>query len=70
MGLLTRTVKVVDNEATGSLMRTARIKTGLSLREMARRLKQSPPYVSDLELGRRKWTQAKVDKWAEILLKA
>lgn len=48
-------------------MREARLKAGLSLREMARRLKMSAPYVSDLELGRRGWTEKKIEQWAAIL---
>jgi transcriptional regulator with XRE-family HTH domain len=37
-------------------MREKRLASWLTLREMARRLALSPAYVSDLELGRRRWT--------------
>lgn len=35
------------------LLRRARENAGLSLREVARRLKMTAPYISDVELGRR-----------------
>ncbi len=34
-------------------LRAKRERAGVSLREMAKRLKISPPYLSDVELGRR-----------------
>lgn len=67
LGLITRIVHEVDNVSTGILMRAARENGGLSLREMARRLNYSAPFISDLELGRRNWTQEMVDKWASVL---
>lgn len=67
IGLITRLVRVPDNTATGQLMREARERAGLSVREMARRLNQSAPFVSDLELGRRGWNDKRVAQWAKIL---
>ena len=67
IGLVTRLVPRVDNVATGALMRQARLKAGLTLREMARRLKCSAPYVCDLELGRRGWNESRLEEWARIL---
>ena len=43
------THKVVN----GLFLREARIREGLSLREMARRLRLSPAYLSDVERNRR-----------------
>jgi transcriptional regulator with XRE-family HTH domain len=40
-------------------MRARREKTGISLRELARRIKWSATYVSDLELGHKVWTEQK-----------
>lgn len=37
----------------GDLIRKRRTTAGISLRELARRLKITPAYLSDLELGRR-----------------
>jgi len=68
LGLITRLVRVTDNVATGQLMREARKRTGLSLREMARRLGQSAPFVSDLELGRRAWDEKRIEQWAGVLV--
>lgn len=68
LGLVTRLVRVSDNTATGQLMREARKRAGLSLREMARRLGQSAPFVSDLELGRRKWDWKRIEQWADVLV--
>ena len=39
--------------ASAVLMRAVRINAGISLREMARRLNFSAPYLSDIERGRR-----------------
>lgn len=39
----------------GQQLRNLRKKEGLSLRELARRMKVSVAYLSDLELGRRSW---------------
>lgn len=54
------TGKVFDDAAVGEEMRRMREDAGVSLREMARYLSLSPAYVSDLELGRRRWSTAKV----------
>lgn len=68
LGLVTRLVRVPDNAATGQLMREARKRAGLTLREMARRLGQSAPFVSDLELGRRGWDEKRIEQWADVLV--
>ena len=40
-------------EIDGACLREARIEAGISLREMARRLKLSAPYLSDIERNHR-----------------
>jgi len=50
------TGRVKDPKAIGAAMRKLREKTGISLRAFARILKLSAPYVSDLELGQRGWS--------------
>ena len=52
--------EVYDHEAIGAVMRKVREDAKLSLREIARRLHLSAPYVSDLELGRRNWTRSRI----------
>jgi len=57
------TGRVLDEKAVGALMREVRELKKVSLREVARRLRWSAPYVSDLERGRRLWTTAKQNKY-------
>ena len=59
--------KILDDRAFGNLLREARKKRGLSLREMARRCKWSASYVSDLELGKRIWTASKHRRYEKAL---
>lgn len=68
LGLVTRLVRVTDHAATGQLMREARLKAGLSLRAMARRLGLSAPFISDLERGRRSWDEGRVERYAGVLV--
>ena len=44
-----------DHVTIGANLRSSRERAGITLREMARRLGYSPPYISDRELGRRAW---------------
>ena len=43
----------MDNRTLGEVLRELREKTDLSLRELARKLDVSAPFLSDVELGRR-----------------
>lgn len=52
-----KTVRVVDHEATGKLWRETRKGLGISLRALAKELDVSAAYLSDLERGRRNWTE-------------
>lgn len=67
IGIVTRAIEIPDNVQTGLLMRKARIKAGISVRGMAKKLNCSAPYVSDLELGRRNWREEMAELWAHIL---
>lgn len=58
---------VLDEKAVGALMREVRKAKKVSLREVARRLKWSAPYVSDLENGHRLWTTDKQNKYLKAL---
>lgn len=44
-----------DNAILGAKMRMLRESKGISLRSMARRLRYSAAYLSDLERGERNW---------------
>lgn len=70
MKLLTlkyKQVQEIDHAATGLAARTARQGVKLSMREVARRLKLSAPYVSDLERGDRNWTEARMQAYTVAL---
>jgi predicted transcriptional regulator len=67
VGIVHRMVREIDHQSTGYLFRVARKKAKLSLREVARRLKLSAPFVSDLELGRRNWTEEMAERYIDIL---
>lgn len=62
--LKTMMVEVIDHEETGFQARQYRESKGVSLRRVAELMEFSAPYVSDLELGRRKWDQEKLEKFA------
>lgn len=64
---VTRAVEIVDPEATGAAMRKRREDAGVSLREMGRRLGVSAAYLSDLELGRRAWTEERAQNYAKAI---
>ena len=49
--------------------RQARMKAGLSLREVARRMGVSAAFLSDLERGNRLFTAATIEKWGQAIKK-
>lgn len=65
--LQTKQVEVIDHVATGALVRRLRMMNNLSLRSVARKLKVSAVYVSDLEWGKRNWTQTRLDRCVRTL---
>ncbi len=58
-----------DYRELGANLRTLREKAGLSLRKVADRLGVSVPYLSDLERGRRNWTEERRDAFLKALKK-
>lgn len=56
-----------DHARIGAEMREARQKAKISGRQIAARMKLSPAYVSDLELGRRCWTPEKLRWYRDAL---
>ena len=58
-------VRMATHATVGRIMREMRQASGLSLRETARRLKCSAPFLSDMELGRR----GQSIEWARKLAK-
>lgn len=56
----------IDDQATGSKLRADRQRlAGLTLREVARRMGLSAAYLSDLELGRRRWNAGLIERYRE-----
>ncbi len=70
MELITKqeTAVVIDHKAIGAILRGKREKAGITIREIARRLGKSAPYIGDLELGRRNWSQGILTSY-EVALK-
>jgi predicted transcriptional regulator len=62
MKLAFRTEQVVDNLRTGLDARALRTSRGLSLRAVAQKMRVSAAYLSDLELGRRNWSETTLEK--------
>jgi predicted transcriptional regulator len=62
------TGKEIDSFACGQDLRNEREDVGISLRQMAKILNVSAPYLSDLELGRREWNRKKVQDYKDALL--
>lgn len=54
---ISETITIPNDDANGARIRSLREKAGMSLRELARQLDVSAPYVSDLELGRRSFSE-------------
>lgn len=61
--------KEIDHSAVGFALRTLRVKKEIGLRAMARAIKVSAPFLSDLELGKRNWTQQRIDQFNAVLEK-
>lgn len=57
----------IDHLETGKRVRKAREDKAMSLRKLAHLMGITPPFLSDLELGRRNWTQDRFDLAMRIL---
>ena len=55
--LPTDTVQKINSAKAGAMIREARKKRGISLRALSAEMKISFPYLSDLELARRGWSE-------------
>jgi ribosome-binding protein aMBF1 (putative translation factor) len=58
----------VERLRLGPLVRACRLADGVSQRDQAARLRISAQYLADVELGRRRVSDALVDRMAEIYL--
>jgi len=62
-------ILVVDSVATGAKARQERESRGISLREIARRMKLSAAYLSALETGKAKWKPAMAKRFNRAINK-
>lgn len=56
-----------ENEAIGAEARLLRVKYGVSLNEVARRMGVSNVFLSDLERGRRRWQMKHIGMWERAM---
>ena len=61
------TGSILDPRTVGQQMRELREKKSVSVREIARKLGLSAPYISDLELGRRAFNAALIQRYKKAL---
>lgn len=61
--------KEINHAEAGRIIRQRREKSGMSLRRLAKEMGYSAPFVSDLELGRRNWTEETFNNAIKILSK-
>lgn len=57
----------LDHKAVGKEMRRLRIGKGISQATVARRMKFSKPYISDLEAGARNWRTDLIAKYLKSI---
>lgn len=67
MNLATKTITVLDHAATGARARKMRDRNKKSLREVAKKMRISAAFLSDLERGRRNWTEGTFNRFKEAL---
>lgn len=67
MKLMHKSVEVVDNSACGYFARIDRKLARRTLEYVAKKMGVSKAFVSDLELGRRNWTQDRVEEFKRAL---
>lgn len=66
---VTKKVDEIDDAATGAKIRKLREESGLSLRAVALEMAVSAPYLSDLELGRRGWSEERAQQCVDAIKK-
>ncbi len=65
--LVTIKVEKIDHQETGRRCRVLREEAGLSLRKVAELMGLSPPYLSDIERGRRNWSAVLLQQYNNAL---
>ncbi len=59
--------KELDHRSVGEEMRKRRKQSGKSQIQVAKHMKVSGPYISDLESGKRGWRKVLIDSYMEAL---
>lgn len=67
MHLLMMRKLVINHVATGQLARSLRKASNFPLKAIAARMGRSVAYVSELELGTRKWTEELVERYIKAV---
>jgi hypothetical protein len=62
------TGRIFDSEQVGNFLRKKRESLSNSLRDVAKRMGISAPYLSDLERGNRAWNLEKIDQYEDSLI--
>lgn len=65
-----KTVVVIDQASTGYAARRHRESCRVSLRKTAKEMGVSASFLSDLENGKRNWTQTRVDQFKAAVERA
>ena len=65
--IITKQVETIDHAATGVACRKWRFSMGPSATAVANKLHISPSMVSDLELGRKNWTETKLEEYVDAV---
>ena len=58
---------ILDARSVGQALRAERKAARFGLREVARQMGISAPYLHDLEHGRRAWTEEMIDRYRQII---
>lgn len=65
--IITKHVEAIDHGATGAACRKWRVSMGPTASAVAAKLHISPSMVSDLELGRKNWTDVKLEEYVDAV---
>lgn len=65
--IITKPVEAIDHVKTGEACRKWRVSMGPTASAVAARLHISRAMVSDLELGRRNWTETKLEEYIDAV---
>lgn len=57
----------MDNDNISEVLRLLRIANDLTIKEMATKLEVTPPYISNIERGKKKPSESILNKYSKIL---